>query len=61
MENASYTHTHTEYTQKTFWIENRLVCTKTESEDVNELCERIESLKRELLEEKQTRNAAEEA
>ncbi|KAM4118583.1 hypothetical protein ACB094_02G214400 [Castanea mollissima] len=32
-----------------------------ESEDVKELCERIESLKRELLEEKQTRNAAEEA
>ncbi|KAK9990023.1 hypothetical protein SO802_025008 [Lithocarpus litseifolius] len=32
-----------------------------ESEDVKELRERIESLKRELLEEKQTRNAAEEA
>ncbi|XP_075655661.1 protein GRIP [Castanea sativa] len=32
-----------------------------ESEDVKELHERIESLKRELLEEKQTRNAAEEA
>ena len=32
-----------------------------ESEDLKELRERIESLKRELLEEKQTRNAAEEA
>nr|XP_023929292.1 protein GRIP [Quercus suber]POE89660.1 protein grip [Quercus suber] len=32
-----------------------------ESEDVKELRQRIESLKRELLEEKQTRNAAEEA
>ena len=53
--------THTQYRQKTFWIENRLVCTKTESEDENELCERIESLRRELLEEKQIRNAAEEA
>ena len=32
-----------------------------ESEDVKELRERIESLKRELLDEKHTRNAAEEA
>ena len=53
--------THTQYRQKTFWIENRLVCTKTKSEDENELCEGIESLRRELLEEKQIRNAAEEA
>ena len=56
----SLTHTHSTH-KKPFELKIDLVCTKTESEDVNELCERIESLRRELLEEKQTRNAAEEA